>query len=402
MSLVVQKYGGTSVGSLDHIRNVASHVTDTVQRGHQVIVTISAMGEQTDDLLAMAVKLNARPPRRELDMLLSAGERISASLLAIALDDRKVKSLSLTGSQVGILTDETHGNARITKILGDRVRDALAADKVVIVAGFQGVSPKTREITTLGRGGTDLSAIAMAVALKADFCQLYKDVLGLYTANPNIVSKACKLSHISFDAMTALAWAGSPVLHPRGAHLAAKFGVPFEIRSSLELEQSGTIIRESDAVESPMVEALAEKSSVALVSTRLPPGKTAPLIAKALDWLWQQGESPLVSQQTLDETGSTLTQIVKASLVEDYLMALKAAATEHGVRLDVLRKIAGLGAVSIIGKGFQQSPETVGKIFGALKCDPILISTTNTVITVCVKEAALKTTLIDLHQALLE
>jgi aspartate kinase len=402
VSLVVQKYGGTSVGSLDHIRNVARHVGDTVAQGHALIVTISAMGEQTDDLLAMATKLNPRPPRRELDMLLTAGERISAALLAIALDERKVKSVSLTGSQVGILTDETHGNARITRITGERVRDSLANGRVVIVAGFQGVSPRTKEITTLGRGGTDLSAIALAVALGADRCQLYKDVRGLYTADPRTVGNARLLETLSFEGMTALAWAGSPVLHPRGAHLAAKYGVPFEIRSSLELDHPGTLIQRSDDVESPKIQALAQKTPVTLVTTRVAGAAAQPLIAEALDWLWQQGESPLTSGQSLDEAGTTLTQVVKSSLVGDYLEALAQAAATRGAKCETVRRTDGLAAVTVVGQGFQQSPETVARIFGALQAPPTLVATSNTVITVCVKESALKDALVDLHRALFE
>lgn len=403
MTLVVQKYGGTSVGSLDHIRNVARHIDDTVKRGHQVIITISAMGEQTDDLLEMATKLNPKAPRRELDMLLTAGERISAALLAIALDARQIRSVSLTGSQVGILTDETHGNARITKILGDRVRDAINDGKVVIVAGFQGVSPRTKEITTLGRGGTDLSAVALAVALKADTCQLYKDVRGLYTADPRLVANARVIPNLSFGAMTALAWAGSPVLHPRGAHLAAKFGVPFEIRSSLELGQPGTLIHGSDQVESPKIEALSHKLPVSLLTCRWRGGHGSTLVALAADWLWQQGESPLISQQGVDESGAVLlTQVIKSSLVDDFLGAMREVTTKAGGTLDQVRRVDHLAAVSVIGQGFQQSPETIRKVCDTLKEAPVLLGTTNTVITVCVGEATLKGTLADLHKALLE
>ncbi len=402
MALVVQKYGGTSVGSLAHIKNVARHVHDTVTSGEQVIVTISAMGEQTDDLLDMAKQLNPRPPRRELDMLVTAGERISASLLAIALDERGVKAVSLTGSQCGILTDETHGNARISRITGERVRDSLALGKVVIVAGFQGVSPRTKEITTLGRGGTDLSAIAIAAAMQATKCQLYKDVQGVFTADPRVVKGARVLKELSFQAMNALAWAGASVLHPRGAHLAAKFGIPFEIRSSLELDHPGTLIQGSREMESPKIEALAHRTAMTLVESRTTAGKAPTLMALALDWLWQQGEAPIVSMQGTDGKGGViLTQVLRTNLADDYETMLKDVAQKSDAKLERLRRQDGLATISIVGQGFQQSPETVLKVMEVVGGTPQFMDARNTAITLCVKEEAVNETLTALHQALL-
>lgn len=404
MPLVVQKYGGTSVGSLDHLRNVAKHISDTVATGHRVIVTISAMGEQTDDLLGMALALNRKPPRRELDMLLTAGERISAALLAIALADRQVPSVSLTGSQCGILTDETHGNARITAILGDRVRAGLAEDKVVIVAGFQGVTPRTKEITTLGRGGTDLSAIAMAAALKADCCQLYKDVDGVFTADPRVVPGASVKPRLSWDAMTSLAWSGASVLHPRGAHLAAKFNIPFEIRSSLALDRPGTLVSghesEFGSMESPRVDALAHKMNMALLECRIPEAgeKARAMIAKSLAWLWQHGEAPLVCSQMVDDNGTVhLVQLLKANMIDDYLQMLR----DEAPGSEVLKRRSQLASVSIVGAGFQQSPETAAAVCQALEALPVLIDTRNTVITICIPEKELPAALSKLHTRLL-
>src|SRR5690606_30593967 len=195
--LIVHKYGGSSVKSIERIEAVADHIADRARAGDQLVVTISAMGAQTDELLQMAIQISASPPRRELDMLLTAGERISMALLSIALQKRGHHAVSLTGSQSGILTDETHGNARIHKILGDRIRQGIADNRVVIVAGFQGVSPKTREVTTLGRGGSDLSAVALAAALDAKEVHLYKDVEGVYSADPRIVPNARLLPKIN-------------------------------------------------------------------------------------------------------------------------------------------------------------------------------------------------------------
>jgi aspartate kinase len=401
MNLVVQKYGGTSVGTLGHIENVAAHVAATVAAQKSVVVTISAMGEQTDELLAMALRLNKKPPRRELDMLLTAGERISAALLAIALDALGVASVSLTGSQCGILTDETHGNARITKITGDRIRDGLGAGKVVIVAGFQGVNPRTKEITTLGRGGTDLTAIAIAAALGAQRCELYKDVRGVFTADPRVVTEARLLPTLSFGAMTALAWGGASVLHPRGAHLAAKFGVEFEVRSSAELASAGTVVRASQkegttAVESPKVEALAHRSGMSIVECRSTAAGRS--LADALEWLWEQGEAPLVSQQGVDPGGNaTLTTLIKTTLVDGYLAAIGAGPGAFALT----RRQDGLAAISVVGQGFRQSPETVRAALFALGGAPRLFDASDRVLTVCVPEAALTTTLSSLHRALL-
>ncbi len=397
MRLIVQKYGGTSVGSLAHIQNVARHVQATVAAKNRVIVTISAMGEQTDDLLEMAMQLNDKPPRRELDMLLSAGERISASLLAIALAKVGVKARSLTGSQCGILTDETHGNARIHKILGDRIRHGLDEGNVIIVAGFQGMSQRTKEITTLGRGGSDLSAVALAASLGAATCELYKDVPGVFTADPRSVPHARILPEISWSSMSALAWAGASVLQPRSAHLASKFNLPFEIRSSIQLDRAGTIVRgaaahpEKPAVESPKVVALAHKTGTALVTYRF---AKAAAIGEALAWLWQQGESPMLSYQQSPEPGVVeLTLVLKASLVPEFGAALAAT---------VVRRVFGLATITIVGEGFQQSPETVQQVCKTVGDAARMIDSRNGAITICVAEDQVTRCLGELHAEFLE
>jgi aspartate kinase len=402
-ALVIQKYGGSSVESLERIQNVAHHVARTRRDGTRLIVAISAMGEQTDELLAMAQRLSARPPRRELDMLLTAGERISAALLSIALSDLGAPALSLTGSQCGILTDETHGNARVHKILGDRIRDGLDAGQVVIVAGFQGVSPRTKEITTLGRGGTDLSAIALAAALGAERCELYKDVRGVYTADPRVVSKARVIPTLSFGAMNELAWAGASVLHPRGAHLAAKFGKKFEIRSSLELDVRGTVVGgEERTMESPVVEAIAHRKGVSLVACRVEGGGGAGVIAGALAWLWSHGEAPQACQQLQDGAAVTLVAAVKSELAGDLLAYLEKSAGDSGARLSVLRREGGLASLTVVGSGFHQSPETIAKLTAALGAPPVLLEPRNTSIVAIVREDELTAKLAAAHQILLE
>ncbi len=238
MSLLVQKYGGTSVGSPKRILSVAERIAKVRARGHQLVVVVSAMGHTTDELIELAHRVSDRPPHREMDMLLTAGERISMALLSMALSDLKIPAVSFTGSQTGIITDSSHRCARIRQILGDRVRSALAEDKVAIVAGFQGVS-ETKEITTLGRGGSDTTAVALAATLGAESCEIFTDVDGVFSADPRIVPQAWLWSQIPHDLMVEMATRGAGVLHPRSVELSKQFGVVLRVRSSLN-ESEGT------------------------------------------------------------------------------------------------------------------------------------------------------------------
>ena len=244
MTVVVQKYGGTSVADTSRIMKVADRVVATRAAGHQVVVVVSAMGQTTDTLLELASEISTSPHPREMDMLLTAGERISMALLAMALHDRGVPAVSFTGSQAGILTDASHGAARITRITGERVRDALADDKVVIVAGFQGVDPQSKEVTTLGRGGSDTTAVALAAALDAGTCEILTDVDGVFTADPRLVSSARKIDEIEYDQMTAMARAGAGVLMPDSVEFASQSGVVVHVRSSFT-DASGTQMHRS-------------------------------------------------------------------------------------------------------------------------------------------------------------
>ena len=212
MALIVQKYGGSSLESPERIRSVAERIVATKKRGHDVVVVCSAMGDTTDELLDLAAAVNPVPPAREMDMLLTAGERISNALVAMAIESYGAKAQSFTGSQAGVLTTERHGNARIVDVTPERVREALDEGKICLVAGFQGVNKDTRDVTTLGRGGSDTTAVALAAALKADVCEIYSDVDGVYTADPRIVPNAQKLEKISFEEMLELAAVGSKLL----------------------------------------------------------------------------------------------------------------------------------------------------------------------------------------------
>ena len=280
MALIVQKYGGTSVGSIDRIRNVAQRIKSERDKGNQVVAVISAMGGVTDKLISMANELGQEPAERELDVLLSSGEQQSIALLSIALNEIGVDTVSATGRQAGILTSGSHTRGRIEDIKPDLINNYLAADKTVVVAGFQGTNPDGL-IHTLGRGGSDLSAIAVASAVKADLCQILTDVDGVYTADPRVVQKARKLPEISYDELLELASVGTKVMQSRSVEFAKKYGVKFEVRSSLN-ENPGTIVTEEhEAMESVVIRGVSiERSQARVTITGIPdtPGMSGKIL----------------------------------------------------------------------------------------------------------------------------
>jgi len=262
MAILVQKYGGTSVKDPERIRAVAARIAAARHAGSGLVVVVSAMGQSTDELIRLAHEVSPSPSRREMDMLLSTGERVSMALLAMALNDLGVEAISFTGSQSGILTDDAHANARIVAIKPERISAELQRGRVVIVAGFQGVSPNTKEITTLGRGGSDTTAVALAARLQPATCEIYTDVDGVYTADPRVVKHAKVIEFLSFRACSALAHLGGRVLHARCVDLAARERVPMTVRSSFS-DFPGTRIVEAE-VETPRVEAIAHQSNVSI------------------------------------------------------------------------------------------------------------------------------------------
>jgi aspartate kinase len=263
MSLIVQKYGGTSVDGPERIRAVAARVAAARRAGHDTVVVVSAMGHTTDELIALARRVSERPRARELDMLLSVGERVSMALLAMALHDQGVEAISFTGSQSGILTDGAHNAARIVDLRPERIRESLGRGCVVIVAGFQGVNPRTKEITTLGRGGSDTTAVALAAALGPATCEIYTDVPGVLTADPRLVPGARPIERLSYAACSALAHLGGRVLHARCVDLAARRGVPLVVRSSFD-DSPGTRIEEV-VMEGARVDAITHRKDVSVV-----------------------------------------------------------------------------------------------------------------------------------------
>src|SRR5918992_4688352 len=286
MALVVQKYGGTSVGDASRIRRVAERVVASRAAGNEVVVVVSAMGDSTDDLIALARRGSPDPPPREMDMLLTAGERISMSLLAMAIADLGVTAKSFTGSQAGIITDTLHGKARILDVRAGRISEALAEGNVVIVAGFQGVST-SRDVTTLGRGGSDTTAVALAAALGAEVCEIYTDVDGVYTADPRLCPQARKLHAVSYEEMLEMAATGARVLQARSVELARNQRVLVHVRSSF-VDADGTFIREEDErmMEKAIISAVthdASEAKVTLVAVPDRPGVAAAVFRPLAD-----------------------------------------------------------------------------------------------------------------------
>lgn len=263
MSLIVQKFGGSSVADRDRIFNVAGIATRTFSDGNDVIVVVSAQGDTTDELLAKASEINRNPTTREMDMLLSTGEQISISLLAMAIQSLGFPVVSLTGWQMGLRTDSNHSSARIKSLTNTRIQEELSNRKIVIVAGFQGIN-KSYDITTLGRGGSDTTAVALAAQLRADLCQIYTDVDGVYTADPRKIKNVKKLDHISYDEMLELATMGAQVLHNRSVELAKRYNVNLEVLSSFS-GQPGTIVKENDQMEKMLVRGIAKDDDVAVI-----------------------------------------------------------------------------------------------------------------------------------------
>lgn len=363
MALIVQKYGGTSVADVDRIKNVALRVKETVDAGNQVVVVVSARSGVTNDLIARAQALNSKPDEREMDMLLAVGEQETIALTAMALHAIGVAAVSRTGTQAGILTDLAHTRARITSISGGDIRQQLDGGKVVILAGFQGHSADG-QITTLGRGGSDLSAIAIASAINADLCQVCTDVDGVYTADPRVVPNARKINEISYEAMLELASSGSKVMQNRAVEFAQKYQVVFEVRSSFN-NNPGTIVKEEvPSMEDVVVSGVALDAKQAKVSVlQLPdrPGSAA----KLFQALGVVGVSVDMIVQNIGRNGlANMTFTVPRDDVE----RAKAAVLESfpDVAVDQLFEASDIAKVSVVGVGMRSHAGVAAKLFAAL------------------------------------
>src|SRR6201996_8281956 len=288
MALVVQKYGGSSVADAEGIKRVAKRIVATKQAGNQVVVVVSAMGDTTDELLDLANQVSPAPPGRELDMLLTSGERISMALLAMAIASLGMEGRSFTGSQAGVITDDVHGFARIIDVTPGRISSALDEGAIPIVAGFQGVSQNTKDITTLGRGGSDTTAVALAAALHADVCEIYTDVDGVYTADPRIVPNARRLSTVTYEEMLELAACGAKILHLRSVEYGRRYDVPIHVRSSFSVKTGTTVTGsiEEQSVEQAIISGVAhDRSEVKVTVVGVPdkPGEAEAIFRELAD-----------------------------------------------------------------------------------------------------------------------
>jgi aspartate kinase len=383
MPLVVQKFGGTSVGDADRIRAVADHIARTRREGAEVVAVVSAMGKTTDDLIHLADSVSTTQPPREYDMLVSTGERISMSLLVMALADLGVEGQSFTGSQVGIITDADHTRAKIKEVKGDRLRDALAAGRVPVVAGFQGVSID-REITTLGRGGSDTTAVALAASLEADVCEIYTDVTGVFTADPRIVPEAHRLNRISFDEMLEMAATGGRVLMLRAVEFARNHNVPLHVRSSFTWEPGTWVVEEDADMEEAVVTAVTHDTSEAKVTVSgLPdhPGVAARLFRPLAD------KSILVDMIVQNSSAQGTTDI-SFTVPNDDLPAAVETAQAHADELGAtgVTSDAAVARVSLIGVGMRSHPGIAATMFETLANEGINIDmiSTSTIRTSCI------------------
>ena len=386
MALIVQKYGGTSVGDVDRIKNVARRVTEARKAGHDAVGVVSAMAGETDRLIGLAHKVAERPNERELDVILATGEQVSIGLLSLAIQGLGFRARSFTGGQVRIQTDDVHTKARIVSIDAERVRQALADGEIVIVAGFQGVSAED-EITTLGRGGSDLTAVAMAAALKADVCEIYTDVDGVYTTDPSIVPEARKLERISYDEMLEMASLGAKVLQTRSVEYAKNYGVAVHVRSSFNDNPGTMVIKEDSAMEKVVVSGIAyskQEAKITVIRVADRPGIAATLFGRVA----AANIVVDVIVQNISQDGST--DISFTVPRADYAKAMDIV---RGVAKEIgADKVIGddkIAKVSIVGVGMRTHSGVAARMFESLGREKIniqMISTSEIKVS-CVIEA---------------
>ncbi len=368
MSLIVQKFGGSSVADAESIKRVAARIARAKEAGHDVVVTVSAMGDTTDDLIDLAHQVSRSPHSREMDMLLTTGERIAMSLLAMAIGDLGFDARSFTGSQAGMMTDAQHGRARIVDVTPTRVREALDQGAIAIVAGFQGFNHDSKDITTLGRGGSDTTAVALAAALDAEVCEIYTDVDGVFSADPRVVTKATKLDHVSYEEMLELAAAGAKVINIRAVEFARRHGVTLHVRSSFT-EESGTWVSdtsEGENVEEPIVAGVAGDTSEAKITVvGVPdiPGKAAgifTIVAGAGANIDMIVQNVSVSDSGRTDISFTLPKEDGQKAVD----ALEAAREKSG--FESLIYDDQIGRLSVVGAGMRTNAGVSAQLFTAL------------------------------------
>ncbi|MGX1451994.1 aspartate kinase [Cytobacillus horneckiae] len=375
VALIVQKFGGTSVGSIDHIQNVANRVIEEKNNGNDVVVVVSAMGKTTDKLVGMARELSTNPSRREMDMLLSTGEQVTISLLTIALNAKGYAATSLTGWQAGIKTEAVHGDARITDIDASIVSKEISEGKIVIVAGFQGLA-EGGAITTLGRGGSDTTAVALAAALKAEKCDIYTDVTGVFTTDPRYVKNARKLSVISYDEMLELANLGAGVLHPRAVEFAKNYQVSLEVRSSMEKE-SGTLIKEEiDMEQNLVVRGVAFEDDITRV-TILGLSNSLTGLSSIFSLLAKNHINVDIIIQSITESNpASLSFSIKNEDLTETVKILEKHRDE--LQYESIEWESQLAKISIVGSGMISNPGVAAEMFNVLSQNQIQVKMVST------------------------
>ncbi|EST56687.1 aspartate kinase [Brevibacillus panacihumi W25] len=375
MGLIVQKYGGTSVGTIERILRVADRIIANKEAGHDMVIILSAMGKSTDVLIDMAKEITPYPSEREMDMLLTTGEQVSIALLSMALHQKGYDAISLTGWQAGITTESIHGRARIKEIDPTRIRAELDRGRVVIVAGFQGISD-TGEITTLGRGGSDTSAVALAASLQADKCEIFTDVAGVYTADPRVVPAASKLDRISYDEMLELANLGAGVLHPRSVEAAKKYKVKLVVRSSFTAEE-GTYVEEVPDMETGrVVSGVAHDDEVAKITVVGMAAKVGTLSRLFNTLADHRVNVDIIIQSSYDSDVTNISFTVAAGDLKHALDTLAKNQAELG--FEKVDYEEGLSKVSIVGSGMVNNPGVAAEMFRVLAEEQITIKMVST------------------------
>jgi aspartate kinase len=399
VALLVMKFGGTSVADADRMRTVADYVARTVRHGHQVVVAVSAMGKETDELLHLASQVSTTQPGREMDMLITAGERKAMALLCMALHDLGIPSDSFTGSQAGIITDTDHTRAKIVEVRGDRLRDALQAGRVPVVGGAQGVSTD-RDVTFLGRGGTDTTAVALAQALQADACEIYTDVSGVYTADPRVVPEARRLRRVSFEEMLEMCAAGCPKPAMRSVEFARNHSVRLHVRSAFTWEPGTWIQEEDPEVEQALVSAVVSDSSEAKLTVTGVPDKPG-IAARLFRTLADRSINVDMIEQNVSVAGTT-----DISFTVPHADLATAADVSRSLQPEIAaREVTAdpdIATVSIIGAGMKTHPGVSATMFEVLAQEGInieMISTSSIRLTCVVRADLAETAVLALHRA---
>ncbi|WP_436699086.1 aspartate kinase [Nocardioides sp. BYT-33-1] len=407
MGIVVQKYGGSSVADAAGIKRVAQRIVNTKKAGHQVVVVVSAMGDTTDDLIDLANEVSPLPPARELDMLLTAGERISMAVLAMAIHDLGHEARSFTGSQAGVITDAEHGKAKIIDVTPGRIQAAIDEGAIAIVAGFQGVSQTTKDITTLGRGGSDTTAVALAVALEADVCEIYSDVDGIFTADPRIEPRARKVPRISYEETLEMAAQGAKILHLRCVEYARRYDMPIHVRSSFSEKEGTWVVKAEDVVQESSMEAAIitgvahdrSQAKITVVGVPDKPGEAAAIFRAVAE---AQINIDMIVQN-VSAAATSLTDISFTLPAGEGQTAMTALSRlQASVGFESLLYDDSVGKVSVVGAGMSSSPGISARFFEALSEAGVnieMISTSEIRVSVVVAETQVEAAVNAAHAA---